>query len=1532
MTDQTVTLRITANADGTLRAVRQVSGELDRMGTEGAAGGAAAARGLKQTESGARQARSAVGSLVDSLKDLAAPVTGVAGAVMAARMADEYTNLSSKIRLVTSSEQELKSVREAVFQVAQQTRQDLGATANLYTRLARATADMGLSQQKLLGITTTINQAFVVSGATAQEAAAAIIQLSQGLASGVLRGEEFNSVAEQAPIIMDLLAKQLGVTRGELRKMAEEGQLTADVLIDALGNGAASVAAQFAQMDMTIGASFTLLRNALTKFVGQSSEASGAAATIAAAIAGLSENLNTVANILGVVVVGALARVAASAVMATGAMAGTAIAAQQVAVGMGLAATASGAAATAMGVLAAAGRGLMALLGGPVGVAIAGTTVAFIGLRAVTQTHEEMLQELSATQAENTRRTQETTEAYHQARTAMRAANPSIISDEIERNNALLLQARARMENAAEGATDFGFKVKLLAERQRELVSELEKVNPALVASMNTYTQVSGRVDDIIAQAQERLSQMRVQAARQAGGEAAAFSRALVEAAGGIENLRRMSGAQKDAILSTITAFQKQDAALKSNETAQRRSAVATRENADEQDRLDRIAADGTSAIEDLSQTLDDQARAMGGPAVAAAQDYRDALLRLLEIETKLQVAGKLGAAQVQQLADARSAAHDLYQQDLGDIEARSAESTGIVVGHQSELVDAAADAARDYERTWMQAADNVAYAFSDFVTGSIRSFSDLARQVKDIFRRMLADMIAQWMRSGITKMFGSLFGGGFLSGLAGMFGGGGSGAGTASLFAQRGAGIGAGLAGGSGIGSGLFGAAGTSTGGVLGASGASAAGFMGIPVVGWIIAGMMANDSMFQQGWRSTRSDTTLPNGATVSGGEGTNLAGRIATAGAVNILDSLLRRIGFNDRIASLISGSSVHARLFGRSAPRLTAAETTFDLNSRGAGGVRYQTLERGGLFRSDRRRWHGAGLGGDALDGARELFDALQDVMREAAASLRAEAPAMLAASLRIVQEFDKDGKVKGTKYLVEALGRSWEEATAEAAKARLSAEAIIKTVDAAIGAVQTASASAIAERWRGDAEQLLEGAQLLTAVATELRAARPLFDNAAGITERLVALTVSLQETGETLTQTFARVVSATRSYGAAVASIEQERLLAGLSGFQRALIEIRQQERGRLQQLQELARAAGNLQAREEDLAAVRQASVEAQQRLVESLRLELVDLAAELYGTPLSVIEDQIAQLGDMQRAADDAARSVRDFLDSLRQSDELSPLTDAQRRSEALESLRRAAASGDADGFRQQADNLLRLSRRLFASGTDFNADFNLVQELGGRFQGGNSAGQLAALEAERDALLERDRRAQRLVTAQTLAQGLADYARASGRSFGDAASGLGFSLQQLASDLGIGAEGLDTYLQSLQRDTNVLIETLEALPDRIARAMFDLLIAGPTTPTVPPPPGTGPGPGPGVIVDLGIGPVIPVYPIGPVRPPEAEIQARATHDLLRATNELLMDIKRASELTATGIQTTAKIQQRAMDKAVAGHPSTAYMGLPR
>lgn len=183
--------------------------------------------------------------------------------------ADAWTNVENRLKLVTDGTYELTRAQQDLFAIAQDTRQSFESTANLYQRIASNAENLGISYEDLLGITKTVNEAMAVSGATAQESAAAIIQLGQAIGSGELRGDEFRSIAEQAPRLRDALVDGLGVDGvGALRELAEAGELTSERVIAALQSQAGVIESEFGDMDATVGQAATALKNSVTQMVG----------------------------------------------------------------------------------------------------------------------------------------------------------------------------------------------------------------------------------------------------------------------------------------------------------------------------------------------------------------------------------------------------------------------------------------------------------------------------------------------------------------------------------------------------------------------------------------------------------------------------------------------------------------------------------------------------------------------------------------------------------------------------------------------------------------------------------------------------------------------------------------------------------------------------------------------------------------------------------------------------------------------------------------------------------------------------------------------------------------------------------------------------------------------------------------------------------------------------------------------------------------------------------------------------------------
>ena len=260
------------------------------------AGRTASKTGQKVEDSAGKfdKLKGSVGNARKSILSVKGAIAGIGGALAAQQViayADAWTATTNQLRLVTSSTEQLASTQEKLFQLAQNTRSSLEGTVDLYSKLARTTGDLGLSQDELLQITTTVNQAIQASGAPAASAEAALVQLGQGFAAGALRGEELNSVMEQTPRLARAIADGMGISIGALREFGAEGALTAETVTKALLSQGDVVRDEFLKTEQTVGSAFTNLCNSLTKVVGKINEATGATGLITLALNGLSEEL-----------------------------------------------------------------------------------------------------------------------------------------------------------------------------------------------------------------------------------------------------------------------------------------------------------------------------------------------------------------------------------------------------------------------------------------------------------------------------------------------------------------------------------------------------------------------------------------------------------------------------------------------------------------------------------------------------------------------------------------------------------------------------------------------------------------------------------------------------------------------------------------------------------------------------------------------------------------------------------------------------------------------------------------------------------------------------------------------------------------------------------------------------------------------------------------------------------------------------------------------------------------------------------------
>jgi len=260
------------------------------------------ARPLIEQLQAAEEAAGNAGSSISGFGAALASVAFGGGIAAVAQLSDQYGKYLAQLKLATTGQSEFTNAQNSVRSIATSAQSDLSATASLYASITKSTRDLGIAQAQVASITESVSLALKVSGASTAEASSAILQLSQAFASGVLRGDEFNSVNEASPRLMQALADGIGVPVGALRAMAEQGQLTTAVLADALPRALGTLRNEARSVE-TIGGAVTVLKNNVMEMVGATAQSSGVVAAFSGGIKLLADNL--------VLVGGAMATVAA---------------------------------------------------------------------------------------------------------------------------------------------------------------------------------------------------------------------------------------------------------------------------------------------------------------------------------------------------------------------------------------------------------------------------------------------------------------------------------------------------------------------------------------------------------------------------------------------------------------------------------------------------------------------------------------------------------------------------------------------------------------------------------------------------------------------------------------------------------------------------------------------------------------------------------------------------------------------------------------------------------------------------------------------------------------------------------------------------------------------------------------------------------------------------------------------------------------------------------------------------------------------
>ncbi|KVD50319.1 phage tail tape measure protein [Burkholderia sp. ABCPW 11] len=288
---------VTANTTQYDRRMQQLgstaSGYFNAVRDGGRAADAAFASNASSVQVTVRAIEAARGSLTA----YAQAATAAFGVHQLIEYADEWTNLSNRLKIVTRDQIDFAVAQNDVLRIAQSTRQPLDATAELYQRIANNTSHLGLSIKQVGPLVETISKAVALSGVSADTARLGIVQLGQAFASGQLRGQDLKSVLEELPGVADAIARGMGKGTSELKALAEDGKLTVENLIDALKNAGSSTDALFGKVDMTVGQAMTRLQTEIIAYVGHANEATGASAKLAQSVVYVADHLDEIVAI-----------------------------------------------------------------------------------------------------------------------------------------------------------------------------------------------------------------------------------------------------------------------------------------------------------------------------------------------------------------------------------------------------------------------------------------------------------------------------------------------------------------------------------------------------------------------------------------------------------------------------------------------------------------------------------------------------------------------------------------------------------------------------------------------------------------------------------------------------------------------------------------------------------------------------------------------------------------------------------------------------------------------------------------------------------------------------------------------------------------------------------------------------------------------------------------------------------------------------------------------------------------------------------
>ncbi|MFO3939029.1 phage tail tape measure protein [Enterobacter hormaechei] len=263
--------------------------------------------GGRKASSATRETQQALAAVSAQLSETKRAATGLAGAFAGAfatghliTLADEWNSVNARLKQASTSTEDFSNSQRALMEISQKTGTAFSDNAGLFARSSASMREFGYSSAEVLKVTEAVSTGLKLSGASTAEASSVITQLSQALAQGVLRGEEFNSVNENGDRIIRALAAGMGVARKDLKAMADQGLLTIDKVVPAITSQLQAMQGEFEAMPKTVSGSFQKVENSFMQWVGGANDAYGASATLAGGLESLAGNIDTVATAAGV--------------------------------------------------------------------------------------------------------------------------------------------------------------------------------------------------------------------------------------------------------------------------------------------------------------------------------------------------------------------------------------------------------------------------------------------------------------------------------------------------------------------------------------------------------------------------------------------------------------------------------------------------------------------------------------------------------------------------------------------------------------------------------------------------------------------------------------------------------------------------------------------------------------------------------------------------------------------------------------------------------------------------------------------------------------------------------------------------------------------------------------------------------------------------------------------------------------------------------------------------------------------------------